>query len=276
MKKEERAHNNKEHYNEVDNEVFDDEKGYFDKVNNDMKYDLEDVNILENHSMQKMLSLYNIKLEYQLDEDLRNVTYTCEDQLNFSWPYKKQFLLNHLINGIFTCNTIVHVIMVSVWDRNKTLYPVFQTKYIIIRSPDDVTYFLRQSMIDIKSRIRKFTKKLDGVKDGTVQVILGTDWVDSGIDYEKLNIVKIQNVFANGYTELPTRITNTKSSINIKNEDNKCFLHCHLLHERYRLCGYKIIKAERLYGGKAFIYDDNKMINLDYEGIKFPIPYNVY
>ena len=251
MKKEERAHNNEKHYNEVDNEVFDEEKGHFDDVRNEIKFELEDVIILEKHSMQKMLSLYNIKLEYQLDEDLRNVTYMCEDQLNFPWPYKKQILLNKLKNGIFKCNTVVRVVMVSIRDRNKKLYPIFQTKYIIIRSPDDIIYFLRQSMIDIKSRIGKFTKKID-TRESTDQVILGTDCVDSGVDYEKLNIVKIEKVFANGFIELPERISGTKSCINIKNRDNRCFLYCHLLHERYRLCD-KIGHPERL-PGKRRLY----------------------
>ena len=84
-------------------------------------------------------------------------------------------------------------------------------------------------MIDIKSRIGKFTNKSD-TKEGTEEVIIGTDCVDTGIDYEKLNIVKIQNVFANGFIQLLERIRNTKSCINIKNQDNKCFLYCHLLH----------------------------------------------
>ena len=155
--------------------------------------------------------------------------------------------------------------------KRQKLFPIFQTKYIKIRSENDVTYFLRQSMIDIKSRIGKFTKQID-TKEGTDQVIMGTDCVDSGIDYEKLNIVKIQNVFANGFIELPERIKNTKSCINIKHQYNKCFLYCHLLHERYRLCD-NVKNADRLHGKKACICDD-KMINLDYEGIEFPIPYN--
>ena len=93
MKKEEKAHNNEKHYSEVDIEVFDDEKHYFDNVDSEMKYPLEDIIILEKHSMQKMLSLYNIKLKYQLDENLRNITYTCEDQLNFLRHTRSNFYL---------------------------------------------------------------------------------------------------------------------------------------------------------------------------------------
>ena len=129
-------------------------------------------------------------------------------------------------------------------------------------------------MIDIKSRIGKFTKQMDQ-KETTDKVDLGSDCIDIGIEFEKMNVVKIQNVFANGYIELPVRISNTKSCINIKNQDDKCFLYCHLLHEHYRLCGGKIQNAERLHGEKAFIHD-NKMIKLNYGGVEFPIPYNTF
>ena len=131
-------------------------------------------------------------------------------------------------------------------------------------------------MVDIKSRIGKFTKQMDKQETTQPNQIHGSDCVDIGIEYEKMNIVKIQNVFANGYIELPTRIIHAKSCINIKNEDDKWFLYCHLLHERYRLLdGKKIQSAERLYNEKAFIYGD-KMINLDYKDIEFPIPFNTF
>ena len=84
----------------------------------------------------------------------------------------------------------------------------------------------------------------------------------------------ITNVFANGYIELPSRIKNSKSCVKIKNQDDRCFLWCHLLHERYRLCENKKIEhPERLFGEKAYIYN-NKITQLHYDGIDFPIAYN--
>ena len=173
--------------------------------------------------------------------------------------------------GISKCNTIVQVVMASDKDKNKKIYPIFQTKYIIVKAIEDVDYFLRQSMVDIKSRIERDTRETtDKVQ------IHSSDFMDLGIEYEKMNYLKIQNIFANGYIQLSTRIIHTKSCINIKNNDNKCFLYCHLLHERYRLSnGKKIQNAERIYGEKAFIYGD-KIINLNYVGIEFPIPFNTF
>ena len=62
------------------------------------------------------------------------------------------------------------------------------------------------------------------------------DCRSSGCKNEQINVVPIVNAFANAYIELPQRIKNTKSCVNIKNQDKKCFLYCHLLHERYRMC----------------------------------------
>ena len=157
MEKEaEEQEDNEEHDNAVNNEINDEIN--FADVNNELKYPIEDVIELEKHSMEKMLSLYNITLETELDEDVKILT--TEDQLNFSWPYKKEFLTRKLEKqGSFKCNSIVQVVMASVKNKDKKIYPIFQTKYIIVKNPDDVGYFLRQSMVDIKSRIGKFTKK---------------------------------------------------------------------------------------------------------------------
>ena len=166
--------------------------------------------------------------------------------------------------------------MVSIVDKTKKIYPVFQTKYIIIRNIEDIDYFLRESMDDIKSRIGRFTKKMDAKQSTQKIQVSPSGFVDLGIEYEKMNVVKIKNVFASSYIELPTRIINTKSCINIKNEDNKCFLYCHMLHERYRINDFKKIQnPERLHGKKAFIYKD-VMINLNYQNISFPIPFNTF
>ena len=240
-----------------------------------MRFPLNEVIRLENYSIQKLLSLYNVTLKPHLDNDI--YSWLCEDQLEFSEPYKRVFLKKTLKkSGIIKCNSIVKIVMVAVHDKNKKIYPIFQTKYIILRNNEDVNYFLKESVNDIKSRIGMFTKKIN-TRESTERIqVSPSGFVDFGIEYEKLNIVKIQNVFANGYIELPTRIIHTKSCINIKNNDDKCFLYCHLLHERYRLNNFKKIQgAERLHGKKAFIYKD-EMINLTYEDVDFPIPFNTF
>ena len=83
-----------------------------------------------------------------------------------------------------------------------------------------------------------------------------TIYTSSGCQSEQINIVPISNVFANGFIELPQKIKNTKSCVNIKNKDDRCFLWCHLLQLRYRLNeNKKIDHPERLIGEKAYIYN---------------------
>ena len=110
--------------------------------------------------------------------------------------------------------------------------------------------------------------------EGDIGDIEVTIYSSSGCQSEQINIVPITNVFANGYIELPEKIKNTKSCVNIKNQDDKCFLWCHLLHLRYKLNENKKIEhPERLFGQKGYIYN-NKILHVDYDGIKFPIAYN--
>ena len=69
------------------------------------------------------------------------------------------------------------------------------------------------------------------------------------------------------YIGLPDKLKNpTKGLINIKNNDNKCFLWCHIRHlNPTKIHPERITKV------------DKKMINdLDYEGIKFPVSKKYY
>ena len=64
------------------------------------------------------------------------------------------------------------------------------------------------------------------------------------------------------YNELPNGLKNPmKDLINIKNNDNKCFLWCHIRH-------LNLVKTHP----ERITKNDKNMINdLDYEGIKFPV-----
>ena len=260
---------------EEDEDDDDENKVLRDIIVKKLEFNLEDVIKLENYSINKLLSLYNITLKTSLTPYILG-SWVCEKQLIFSEPYKKTFIKRYIKkHPVIKCNSIVKIIMASVHDKKK-IYPIFQTKYIIIRNDEDIDYFLRESMIDIISRIGKFTKKMNAQQSNETQPDNRSGYTDIGIEYEKMNIVKIQNVFANAYISLPPRIINTKSCINIKNNDDKCFLYCHLLHQRYKLNNFKKIQnPERLYGVKAFNYN-NQMIHLNYENIHFPIPFNTF
>ena len=77
-----------------------------------------------------------------------------------------------------------------------------------------------------------------------------------------MNISAYSLLIGSTYIELPNGLKNTmKGLINIKSNDNKCFLWCHIRH-----LNLVTIHPERI------TKEDKIMINdLDYEGIKFPV-----
>ena len=77
-----------------------------------------------------------------------------------------------------------------------------------------------------------------------------------------MNISAHSPLIGSTYIELPDKLKNPiKGLINIKSNDNKCFLWCHIRH----LNSVKI-HLQRI------TKEDKKMINdFNYEGIKFPV-----
>ena len=59
----------------------------------------------------------------------------------------------------------------------------------------------------------------------------GSGWIIKSIDGEYVNISAYSPVIGSTYIELPGGLKNSKKGvINIKNNDNKCFLWCHIRH----------------------------------------------
>ena len=90
----------------------------------------------------------------------------------------------------------------------------------------------------------------------------GSGWITESIEAQYVNIYIYSPLIRSTYIELPDKLKNPmKGLINIKNNDNKCFLWCHIRHlNPLKLYPERITKV------------DKKMINdLDYEGIKFPV-----
>ena len=59
----------------------------------------------------------------------------------------------------------------------------------------------------------------------------GSGWIVESVDGEYVNISAYIPLVGNTYIELPDELKNSmKGLINIKNNDNKCFLWCHIRH----------------------------------------------
>ena len=59
----------------------------------------------------------------------------------------------------------------------------------------------------------------------------GSGWIIESINEEYVNISVCSTWIGSSFVELPNELNNSnKALINIKNNDNKCFLWCHVRH----------------------------------------------
>ena len=59
----------------------------------------------------------------------------------------------------------------------------------------------------------------------------GSGWITESIEAQYVNTTVYSPLIESTYIELPDRLKNLmKGLINIKNNDNKCFLWCHIRH----------------------------------------------
>ena len=110
-------------------------------------------------------------------------------------------------------------------------------------------YYLDNSFQEILYRIDNWIHK-------------GSGWIIESIDGEYVNVSAYSPLIGSMYTEMPSGLKNLKKVfINIKNNDNECFIWCHIRHLNF---------VEK--NPQRITKKDKEMINkLDYEGIKFPV-----
>ena len=93
----------------------------------------------------------------------------------------------------------------------------------------------------------------------------GSGWVIEEILSHFVNIVKYLPLRGNSYLPLPLELRNSmKGLINPKNEDEKCFLWCHVRHLNPQKKNQERIK----------MVDKEFAKKLDYSGINFPVTVN--
>ena len=108
----------------------------------------------------------------------------------------------------------------------------------------------------------------------------GSGWNVESIESQYINISTYRPLSGSSYISLPVEL---KSLINIKNKDQKCFLCYHVRHinpskehpERSRKIDKKLVK-HITYPEKITEEDKEYIINLDYDGIEFPVQENYY
>ena len=87
-------------------------------------------------------------------------------------------------------------------------------------------------------------------------------WVDELIKSQYINVSTYRPLSGSSYVKLPAELRSSKKGlINIKNNDQKCFLWCHVRH-----INPVKIHPERI------TWEDKKLANdLNYDGIEFPV-----
>ena len=90
----------------------------------------------------------------------------------------------------------------------------------------------------------------------------GTGWIIQSIEAQYVNISTYSLLIGSTYIELPEKLKKSmKGLINIKNNDNKCFLWCHIRH----------LNLVKTHPERIAKEDKNMVDDLDYEEIKFPV-----
>ena len=90
----------------------------------------------------------------------------------------------------------------------------------------------------------------------------GSGWIVELIESQYINILAYRPLSGSFYIKLPAELKSPKKGlINIKNNDQKCFLWCHAKH-------VNLVKTHP----ERITREDKKLINnLNYDGIEFPV-----
>ena len=130
--------------------------------------------------------------------------------------------------------------------------PYFSSSTVTITNEDEIAEKLKRAEEEILERIAKWISE-------------GSGWISEEILNHYINVVSYIPLRGNSYILLPKELRNSKKGlISLTNEDNKCFLWCHIRHKNpAKKEPQRITKKDREFVQK-----------LDYSGITFPMQIN--
>ena len=127
--------------------------------------------------------------------------------------------------------------------------PYFSCKAFTIMNTDEIIDALDQAAEEINNKIATWVTE-------------GSGWTIEEILQHYVNIVKYVPLRGNSYIPLPEELRNSKKGlINLKNEDDKCFLWCHVRH----------LNPQKDHPYRIKLSDKEFAKKLDYSGITFPV-----
>ena len=130
---------------------------------------------------------------------------------------RKTYLLDkrlNLLKGI-KCNETLEVKFEKLGSEGQMIEKsfTFTSKPQVIMSKTGVESALQNMRSDIEIRIDRFTME-------------GSGWAVIGLLNHDLHVNKYDPLAARSYIPLPAEIQNKKATVNLKNDDDRCFIYC--------------------------------------------------
>ena len=174
------------------------------------------------------------------------------DQMTANRQVVRNILVNELkrMGGLKYTETLKVRMSKEVGDgKTKKDSVYFKSKTGAVTNFEDIENTYANNQLTILSRIETFQN-------------LGSNWIILNIESHYVNISMYKPLAGRSYMELPKDISNSKCGlINIKNDDNMCFVWCHVRHLRPKNRMATTITQK----------DREFELSLDYEGIEFPV-----
>ena len=132
--------------------------------------------------------------------------------------------------------------------------PYFNSKAKTVTHPDMISNLIMEAEEEIRNKIADWLSE-------------GSNWVIELILDHYLNIIGYTPLRGSSYLPLPKELRNPmKGLINLQNEDEKCFLWCHVRH----------LNPQKKHPERIKLTDKESIKKLDYSGISFPVSYKDY
>ncbi|CAB3980253.1 Gastrula zinc finger [Paramuricea clavata] len=174
------------------------------------------------------------------------------DQMTASRQVVRGILVNELkrMGGLKYTETIKVRMSKEIGDsKTKKDSVYFKSKTGTATNFEDIESTAAQNQLTILSRIETFQN-------------LGSNWIILNIESHYVNIAMYKPLKGSSYIKLPVDISNPKCGlINMKNNDNLCFLWSHVRHLRPKVRRATTITQK----------DRDFITNLDYKDIDFPV-----
>ena len=164
-------------------------------------------------SEKKMTAFKNNAIVYKLKLVNRDDPLNQMMLLNTRKTYLLDKRLN-LLKGI-KCNETLEVKFEKLGSEGRMIEKsfTFTSRPQVIMNKNGIESALKNMRSDIEVRIDRFTME-------------GSGWAVIGLLNHDLHVNKYNPLAARSYIPLPAEIQNKKATVNLKNDDNKCFIYC--------------------------------------------------